>query len=92
MGHVHCLDDGRPEDVIVKYSGALANVHLDDHRRGTHEHLMLGDGEIDWPPVMAALEEVARDRDLPATVELSRHSPRAVDAAVQAYLFLAERK
>ena len=71
VGHVHCFDDGRPEDVIVNYAGLLANVHLDDHRRGVHEHLMPGEGDIDWPPVLRALEAVADGRDLPATVELS---------------------
>jgi len=88
VGHVHCLNDGRPEDAIEKYAAILANVHLDDHRRGTHEHLMFGEGEIDWPPVMRALEAAATERDLPATVELSRHSPMAVDAAERAYEFL----
>jgi len=91
VGHIHCLDDGRPAEVIVNYAEVLANVHLDDHRRGTHEHLMFGEGEIDWPPVMAALEQVASERGLPATVELSRHSPMAVEAAEKAYLLLAMR-
>jgi sugar phosphate isomerase/epimerase len=62
------------------------NVHLDDHRRGVHDHLMFGEGEIDWPPVLLAL----RDLDLPATVELSRHSHDAVEAARRAYAFLTK--
>jgi sugar phosphate isomerase/epimerase len=84
VGHVHCLEQARPEEVIAKYAGDLVNVHLDDHRRGVHDHLMFGEGEIDWPPVMAAL----RDLDVPATVELSRHSHGAVEAAKSAYAFL----
>ncbi|MHC4939582.1 MAG: sugar phosphate isomerase/epimerase family protein [Planctomycetota bacterium] len=84
VGHVHCLEDERPEAVIAKYAADLVNVHLDDHRRGVHDHLMFGEGEIDWPPVMAAL----RDLDVIATVELSRHSHAAVESARRAYSFL----
>jgi len=50
---------------------------------------MFGEGEIDWPPVLAALESVAAERDLPATVELSRHSPMAVESAERSFAFLA---
>jgi len=84
VGHVHCLERERPEEVIARYRADLVNVHLDDHRRGVHDHLMFGEGEIDWPPVLAAL----RDLDVPATVELSRHSHDAVEAARRAYAFL----
>ena len=85
VGHVHCLERERPEEVIARYAADLANVHLDDHRRGVHDHLMFGEGGIDWPPVLAALEGL----DVPATVELSRHSHDAVEAAKRAYAYLA---
>jgi sugar phosphate isomerase/epimerase len=84
VGHVHCIERERPEAVIARYRADLVNVHLDDHRRGVHDHLMFGEGEIDWPPVLAAL----KDLDVPATVELSRHSHDAVAAAERAYAFL----
>jgi len=84
VGHVHCLEAVRPEEAIAKYRADLVNVHLDDHRRGVHDHLMFGDGEIDWPPVLAAL----RDLDVPATVELSRHSYDAVESSRRAFAFL----
>ena len=86
VGHVHCLEDERPEQIIERYAPVLANVHLDDHRRGVHDHLMFGEGDIDWPPVLAALRAVPAD--LPATVELSRHSHDAVESAQRAYEFL----
>jgi L-ribulose-5-phosphate 3-epimerase len=85
VGHVHCLESMRPEEAITKYAADLVNVHLDDHRRGVHEHLMFGEGEIEWPPVMAALADIG----VPATVELSRHSANAVVAAQQAFDYLA---
>jgi len=85
VGHVHCLEDERPEAVVERYRDDLVNVHLDDHRRGVHDHLMIGEGEIDWPPLLAALASV----EVPATVELSRHSHDAVAAAKRAYLALS---
>ena len=88
VGHLHCLEEGRPDEWIDRYAPLLRNVHLDDHRRGVHDHLMFGEGEIDFPPVMQALQRAAKDRDLPATVELSRHSHDAVVTAQAAMAFL----
>ena len=48
-------------------------------RRGVHEHLEFGTGEIDFPPVLRALDEVGY-RGLVA-VELPRHSHAAPDVA-----------
>jgi sugar phosphate isomerase/epimerase len=88
IGHLHCLEAEPPEVFLERYADVLRNVHLDDHRRGVHEHLFFGDGEIDFPPVMRALETIARTRDLPATVELSRHSHDAAATARRAWTFL----
>ena len=58
---------------------ALRTVHLDDTRGGVHEHLQIGDGELDWPDILRALDEV-RFTGI-ASVELSRHSHAAPEAA-----------
>ncbi|MHC4956640.1 MAG: sugar phosphate isomerase/epimerase family protein [Planctomycetota bacterium] len=84
VGHVHCLEDEPPERIIERYGSQLVNVHLDDHKRGVHNHLMFGEGEIKWKPVMRALVAAAADRDIPATVELSRHSHDAPGACMHA--------
>ena len=55
----------------------LANVHIEDMRAGVHEHLMFGEGEIDFPPVIAALAEIGYAGLL--SVELSRHSHEGPD-------------
>ena len=55
--------------------------------RGVHEHLMFGQGTIDFPPVFAALREVGYDRGV--HVELSRHSHAAVEAVRAARGFLS---
>ncbi len=89
VGHLHCMEEGPVEAWVGRYATLLRNVHLDDHRKGVHEHLFFGDGEIDFAPVMAALHRVAADRTLPATVELSRHSHDAVETCRRAAAFLA---
>ena len=55
-------------------------------RRGVHEHLLFGTGEIDFPPVLSALNEVGYPGGL--HVELSRHSHDGAAAAQQALAFL----
>jgi sugar phosphate isomerase/epimerase len=86
IGHLHCLGELPIAAKIHEYAGRLANVHIDDMRSGVHEHLMFGDGEIDFRPVIAALAEIGYDGLL--SVELSRHSHEGPAAARCAYDFL----
>ena len=55
-------------------------------RRGVHEHLMFGEGEIDFGPVLAALREIGYEGGV--HVELSRHSHDAVETARRALRYL----
>jgi sugar phosphate isomerase/epimerase len=86
IGHVHCMGEGPIADHIQRWKDWLWNVHIEDMRRGVHEHLMFGDGEINFPPVLAALRAI--DSDVGVHVELSRHSHDAVRAAERALTFL----
>jgi L-ribulose-5-phosphate 3-epimerase len=72
---------------VRRYAAPLVNVHLEDMRRGVHEHLMFGDGEIEFPPVLAALTESGYTGGI--YVELSRHSHLGPQAARQAFEFLS---
>ena len=90
VGHAHCLEPEPVDAVIDRYAPLLRNVHLDDHRRGTHEHLFFGEGEIGFERVLSALRRAAKGRDLPATVELSRHGHDAVATSKRALSFLRE--
>ena len=87
LGHVHCLNDGDPADRIRKYQDIMFNVHIEDMRRGVHEHLMFGEGEMRFEPIMAALHEIRYTGGV--HVELSRHSKDADAAARKAYDFLS---
>ena len=86
VGHLHCQGETPIPDVIRTWAPRLANVHLEDMRAGVHEHLMFGQGEIDFPPVIRALVDVGYQGGV--FVELSCHSREAPSAARQAMEFL----
>ena len=87
VGHVHCLDDGDLRGHVCRWHEALWNVHLEDMRRGVHEHLMFGEGEMEFGAVFRALGEIGYAG--PMHVELPRHSDDAVVAARIAHEFLS---
>ncbi len=88
IGHLHCLGETPIAEQILRRRDVLWNVHLDDMRRGVHDHLMFGEGEIDFGPVLAALKKIEYPGG--AYVELSRHSHDAVRVAEKSLAFLRE--
>ncbi|MFJ4426014.1 sugar phosphate isomerase/epimerase family protein [Streptomyces bobili] len=72
IGHCQCLEPLPPADCVRAAAPWLRHVQIEDMRRGVHEHLPFGDGEIDFPPVLAALRD-AGYQGL-TVVELPRHS------------------
>jgi L-ribulose-5-phosphate 3-epimerase len=87
VGHLHCLGETPIAGVIRRWGDRLANVHIEDMRAGVHDHLMFGEGEMDFPPIIAALAEVGYDGGV--HVELSRHSHDAPRVAQRAFDFLS---
>ncbi len=86
VGHVFCLNDGDLKAHVNRWRDRLWNVHIEDMRRDVHEHLMFGEGEMDFTETCEALG-FYRFND-PVHVELSRHSHDAVNIAKRAYNFL----
>jgi L-ribulose-5-phosphate 3-epimerase len=86
VGHLHCQGELPIGDHIRKWRQWLWNVHIEDMKRGVHEHLMFGEGEVDFADVMRALRQIGYKRGV--YVELSRHSHDAVEAARKAIAFL----
>ena len=86
VGHVHCLSDGDVGAHVRRYRDILFNVHIEDMRRGVHEHLMFGEGEMDFAAVFAALRAI--DYTGPVHVELPHHSHNAVETAKRSFDFL----
>lgn len=87
IGHLHCQNETPIEAAIRRWAPRLVNVHLEDMRAGVHEHLMFGEGQIEFPPLLRALADVGYTGGV--FVELSRHSHEGPQAAQKAFDFLA---
>jgi sugar phosphate isomerase/epimerase len=86
VGHLYCQSEGDLVTLLRRAGPALGNVHLEDMRRGVHDHLMFGDGEIDFSEVFSGLQRAGYAGGV--FVELSRHSHDAVNTAQRAIDFL----
>jgi sugar phosphate isomerase/epimerase len=86
VGHLHCLGEAPIADRLRRWREQLVNVHVEDMRRGVHDHLMFGEGEMEFGPVLRTLEEIGYAGGV--HVELSRHSHDAVETARKALAFL----
>ena len=84
----HCLvtQDIDPAEAVRAYASRLGTVAIEDMRRGDHTHLPFGEGDMDVPAVLAALDAIGFDRLV--CVELSRESPRAHQAIPEAIAYL----
>jgi L-ribulose-5-phosphate 3-epimerase len=79
VGHVPCTESIGVDEAIRRHAGELINVHLDDVRGRVHDHLQIGEGELNFAAILRALE--AAGYTGVASVELSRHSHAAPEAA-----------
>lgn len=87
VGHLHCLGETPLDAQVRRWRDHIVNVHIEDMRVGVHEHLMFGEGEIDFVPVLKAFREINYSGGL--HVELSRHSHDGPAVARQAFEFLS---
>jgi sugar phosphate isomerase/epimerase len=58
IGHAHCVEEHPVLDCVHRAAPLLRNVQIEDMRRGIHQHLEFGAGEIDFPPVLTALRDL----------------------------------
>jgi L-ribulose-5-phosphate 3-epimerase len=86
IGHLHCLGEVPIAGYLRQWREILRNIHMEDMRHAVHDHLMFGEGEIEFGPVLRALREVGYKGGV--YVELSRHSHNAVETARGALEFL----
>jgi L-ribulose-5-phosphate 3-epimerase len=87
IGHLHCVGETPIADHLRTWRHCLWNIHIEDMRRGVHEHLMFGEGEIEFAPVIQTLRELYSGG---VHVELSRHGHDAVETARRAREFLGK--
>ncbi|WP_062206623.1 sugar phosphate isomerase/epimerase [Streptomyces sp. NBRC 109706] len=86
IGHCQCLEPLPVAATVTAAGPWLAHVQIEDMRRGVHEHLPFGDGEIDFPPVLAALDATGYAGLV--SVELPRHSHAGPQLAAESHAFL----
>ncbi|MBY0512370.1 MAG: sugar phosphate isomerase/epimerase [Gemmataceae bacterium] len=86
VGHLVCNGELPVSKHLVAWKHVLWNVHVEDMRRGVHDHLMFGEGEVDFADVFAGLKAAGYANGV--YVELSRHSHDAVNTARTAKAFL----
>ena len=90
VGHLHCQGETPIADHLRRWRHCLWNIHIEDMCRGLHEHLMFGEGEIEFGPVLRTLVDI--DYSGGVHVELSRHSHDAVETARRALAFLSSTR
>ncbi|MBI4577072.1 MAG: sugar phosphate isomerase/epimerase [Planctomycetes bacterium] len=90
LGHCQCLEAVSVAECVRVWGAALASVHVEDIRGRRHEHLPLGEGDLDLGGALEALREV-RYRGL-VNVELGRHSHAAPELARRSLAVLRERE
>ncbi|WP_030664162.1 sugar phosphate isomerase/epimerase family protein [Streptomyces rimosus] len=92
IGHCQCLEPAPPAECVHASAPWVRHVQIEDMRRGVHEHLPFGEGEISFPPVLDALSELTRNGyEGLITVELPRHSHAGPHLAEKSLRFLRDR-
>jgi L-ribulose-5-phosphate 3-epimerase len=86
LGHVHCSSEGDIPTLLSQWRTRIMNIHIEDMVETIHEHLMFGEGTMDFAAICGALREIGYDKGV--HVELSRHSHMGVDAVRAAKAFL----
>ena len=83
IGHVSCTETAPFRQVYGKFANLVRNVHIEDIRDHKPEHLMFGEGELDFGTILRVLSDNKYVGLI--NVELPRDSHRAPDVARRAF-------
>lgn len=61
LGHAQCEGENLAE-AIAEFGARIWNIHLEDIRKRVHEHLVPGEGTMDFARVRRALDRIRYDR------------------------------
>lgn len=81
VGHAVVNEEASPHECIRTNADLVAHIQIEDMRRGVHEHLEFGEGEVDVPAALRALLDIGYDGLV--SVELTRHSHDAPAVAAR---------
>jgi sugar phosphate isomerase/epimerase len=87
IGHLECMGEWPLNARLRPWTDRIVNIHVDDMLACRHEHLPLGAGDVDFPPILAAIAAGGYRGGI--HVELPRQSHRWVETARQSAAFLA---
>jgi sugar phosphate isomerase/epimerase len=79
IGHMECMGERPIAAVLAPWAHRIANVHVDDMLACRHEHLPLGEGDVDFQPTINLLRSAGYQGGL--HVELPRQSHRWLETA-----------
>jgi sugar phosphate isomerase/epimerase len=86
VGHLVCNGELPVSKYLREWKHVLWNVHIEDMKPGSHDHLTFGHGEVNFGDVFAGLRDAGYAGGV--YVELSRHSHDAVNTARKSITFL----
>jgi sugar phosphate isomerase/epimerase len=86
LGHCVCLEPEPVAACIARGASDLVHVHVEDMRRGEHEHRMFGEGELDVTAALGSLADAGYAGQV--AVELSRHAHVAHETVPRAIAYL----
>jgi len=86
IGHVFCVETAPFRQIYGKFANLIRNIHIEDIRDRKHEHLMFGEGELDFVAILRVLADNKYNGLI--NVELSRDSHRAPEVARRSIEFL----
>lgn len=86
LGHCLVTQDYEPHDAVRDLADQLGTVSIEDMRRGIHDHLPFGTGDLDATAALRALSEIGFQKLI--CVELSRDSHRAHTMVGEALAYL----
>ncbi|WP_324650815.1 sugar phosphate isomerase/epimerase family protein [Georgenia sp. H159] len=81
VGHALVNEELSPDECVRSHPDLVAHVQIEDMRRGVHDHLEFGEGDLDLPATVGALVDIGYSGLV--SVELSRHSHDAPAVAAR---------
>ena len=85
-GSINRLVGGWDCLLLSHWRTRVVNIHIEDMVCGVHEHLMFGQGTMDFPSICQSLHRIGYAKGV--HVELSRHSHMGVEGVGAAMQFL----
>lgn len=85
VGHFHCVGEDVPE-LIKELRNYIAHFHIEDIKDRVHNHLIPGEGSINFKKVFSAIDDIGYDGFV--TVELYPYLDEPVQAAKLALKYL----